>query len=95
LPGGFLGQWLGQGEIDFALVGSRGEVIAFALERHFGGHGGPNIVVNPTSATFLSISNGTWLQDVRQSVPQMLKASAKVKEAVDGEIQRRIKNKSS
>jgi hypothetical protein len=39
------------------------------------------------------IYNGTRLKDVRQSLPQMLKASAKVKEAVNSEIQRRTKEK--
>jgi hypothetical protein len=39
------------------------------------------------------IYNGTRLQDVRHSLPQMLRASAKVKEAVNGEIQRRTKEK--
>lgn len=37
--------------------------------------------------------NGRRLVDVRQSLPQMLKASEKVKEAVNSEIQRRIKEK--
>jgi hypothetical protein len=39
------------------------------------------------------VYNGGRLLDVRESLPEMLQASAKVKEAVNSEVQRRINAK--